>query len=81
MMARCFFQVGGPPCILQPVKLSAVVFAVLWTGWMVWWSGSFDPVNIIMLTICGAVAGYAWYRAMRWQLPRGRVPSRHGPRQ
>jgi hypothetical protein len=48
---------------------------------MLWWSGSFERVNIIMLTICGAVAGYAWYRAMRWQLPRGRVPSRHGPRQ
>jgi hypothetical protein len=63
------------------LKLSAVVFAVLWTGWMLWWSGSFDRVNVIMLAICGAVAGYAWYRAMRWQLPRGRVPSRHGPRQ
>jgi hypothetical protein len=34
-----------------------------------------------MLAISGAVAGYAWYRAMRWRLPRGRVPSRHGLRQ
>jgi hypothetical protein len=57
------------------LKLSAVVFTVLWTGWMLWWSGSLDRVNVIMLAICGVVAGYAWYRAMRWQLPRGRVPS------
>ena len=57
------------------LKLSAVVFTVLWVVWMVWWSGSFDRVNVMMLTICGGVAGYAWYRAMRWQLPRGRVPS------
>jgi hypothetical protein len=60
------------------LKLSAVVFTVLWTGWMLWWSGSFDRVNVIMLAICGVVAGYAWYLAMRWRLPRGRVPSRHG---
>jgi len=61
------------------LKLSAVVFAVFWTGWMLWWSGSFDRVNIIMLTICGGVAGYAWYRAMRWRLRRGRMP--YGRRQ
>jgi threonine/homoserine efflux transporter RhtA len=61
------------------LKLSAVVFTVLWTGWMLWWSGSFDRVNIIVLATCGGVTGYAWYRAMRWRLPRGRVPSRHGP--
>jgi hypothetical protein len=46
---------------------------------MLWWSGSFDRANVMMLTICGGVAGYAWYRAIRWRLPRGRVPSRHGP--
>ena len=39
---------------------------------------SIDPANIIILSICGAVAGYLWYRAMRWSfrrmklLPRGR---------
>jgi hypothetical protein len=63
------------------LKLSAVVFTVLWTGWMLWWSGSLDRVNVVMLAIGGAAAGYAWYRAMRWRLPRGRVPSRHGLRQ
>ncbi|HEY3030944.1 MAG TPA: hypothetical protein VGJ68_12290 [Bradyrhizobium sp.] len=65
----------------SPIEIERRVFTVLWTGWMLWWSGSFDRVNIIMLATCGGVTGYAWYRAMRWRLPRGRVPSRHGPRQ
>ena len=43
--------------ITNPVtslKWSSIAFAVLWTGWMVWWSGDFAPANIIILTICGA---------------------------
>ena len=52
------------------LKLSSVLFTVLWTGGMLWWSGSFDRVNIIMLAICGAAAGYLWYRAMRWWFQR-----------
>ena len=58
------------------LKLGAVVFTVLWSGWMLVWSGSFDRANVIMLAITGTVTGYAWYRAMRWQLARGRFPSR-----
>jgi hypothetical protein len=62
------------------LKRSAVIFAVLWTGWMLWWSGSFDRVNIIMLTICGAAVGYAWYRAMRWLFARrGMLPRDQHP--
>jgi hypothetical protein len=53
-----------------PLKWSATAFAVLWTGWMIWWSGDFAPANIIILTICGALAGYLWYRLMRWQFRR-----------
>jgi hypothetical protein len=54
---------------------SSIAFAVLWTGWMLWWSGSPDRVNVIMLAICGVVVGYAWYRAMRWQFRRrGMLP-------
>jgi uncharacterized membrane protein YedE/YeeE len=49
-----------------PLKLGAVVFAVLWTLWMLWWSGSLDRINIAMLMICGAMVGYFWYRCMRW---------------
>ncbi len=56
-----------------PLKLGAVAFAVLWTLLMMWRSGSLDRVNVIMLTICGAVAGYLWYLAMRWLLRRMRL--------
>ena len=60
------------------LKLSAIVFAVLWTCWMLWWSGSFDRVNVMMLTICGSAVGYAWYRAMRWQFQRRGLLPRNG---
>lgn len=71
------------PVTSNPVtslKLGAIAFTVLWIGWMLWWSGSFDRVNIIMLTICGCVAGYGWYRAMRWQFQRsGLLPRNPHP--
>ena len=55
------------------LKFSAIMFAVLWTGGMIWSSGSFDAANIIILALCGAAAGYAWYRAMRyWMIGRMR---------
>jgi hypothetical protein len=50
------------------LKAGALVFTVLWTGWMLWWSGSFDAANIVMLAICGGLAGYLWYRFMRYWL-------------
>ena len=56
-----------------PLKLGAIAFAVLWTLWMLWWSGSLDRVNVAMLTVCGAVAGYLWYLAMRWFARRARA--------
>ena len=57
------------------LKLCAMMFTVLWTGWMLWSVGSFDRVNVIMMATCGSVAGYAWYRAMRWQFRRsGMLP-------
>jgi hypothetical protein len=62
------------------LKLSAIAFTVLWTGWMLWWGGSFERANIILLTICGIVAGYVWYRAMRWQFQRsGMLPRNERP--
>jgi len=45
--------------------LASVMFAVLWTLGMIWWTGV-DTVNIIGLSISGAVAGVLWYFAMRW---------------
>jgi hypothetical protein len=56
------------------LKLCAAMFTVLWTGWMLWSSESRDGVHVIMLSICGIAAGYAWYRAMRWQFQRSTMP-------
>jgi hypothetical protein len=53
-----------------PLKLSAIAFTVLWSGWMLWWSGAYDPGNIIIISVCGAIAGYIWYRAMHWSFRR-----------
>jgi hypothetical protein len=53
-----------------PLKLCAIAFTVLWSGWMLWWSGSYDPANVIILAICGSIAGYLWYLAMRWWFRR-----------
>ena len=58
------------------LKLCSVFFTVFWIVGMLLWSDSIDGANIIMLAICGVVVGYFWYRAMRWQLPRGRIPAR-----
>ena len=44
-----------------PLKIGAIVFAVFWAAWMIWSSGSFDRVNIIMFSISGAVVGFLWY--------------------
>ena len=49
-----------------PLKLGAIAFTILWSGWMLWSSGTYEPANIILLAVCGSVAGYFWYRAMCW---------------
>jgi hypothetical protein len=62
------------------LKLCAAMFTVLWTGWMLWSSESRDGVRVIMLSICGIAAGYAWYRAMHWQFQRsGMLPRNEHP--
>ena len=55
---------------LLPLKAGAIILTVLWTAWMMWWSGSVSRVDLVILTLCGAVVGYLWYRAMRWQFER-----------
>ena len=52
------------------LKLGTAIFAILWTAWMVCWSGSDDGLNVIILSLCGVAVGYGWYRAMRWQFRR-----------
>jgi hypothetical protein len=46
--------------------LAALVFAVLWTVFMVLWSGDYSAVNVVILSVCGLVAGFAWAWAMAW---------------
>ena len=31
------------------------------------------PVNIVILSVCGAAGGYLWYRAMHWAFRRMRL--------
>ncbi|MBR1188807.1 hypothetical protein JQ634_17740 [Bradyrhizobium sp. AUGA SZCCT0240] len=49
-----------------PLKLSAIAFTVLWSGWMLWVGGSYEPAIITILAISGSIAGFLWYRVMRW---------------
>ena len=44
---------------------ASIAFAVLWTAFMIWWNGV-NTVNIVMLSIIGALIGVAWFFAMRW---------------
>ncbi|MBR0870649.1 hypothetical protein JQ633_09780 [Bradyrhizobium tropiciagri] len=46
--------------------LGSIAFAVLWTGGMLWSSGTVDKTDVIILSVCGVFAGIAWYYAMRW---------------
>lgn len=48
-----------------PLKWGAVVFALFWTGTMLWWVGATAPVEILILAFCGALGSYGWYHAMR----------------
>ena len=52
---------------------AAILFAVLWTGGMIWWTGP-EPANVLILAICGAIAAALWYfvmrKFMRWQFGR-----------
>jgi hypothetical protein len=61
-----------------PLKLSAIAFTVLWCGGMLWSSGAYEPANIIILAVCGSVAGYFWYRIMRWFFQRMKMLPNNG---
>ena len=51
------------------LKLSAVVFAVLWTLLMWWSRGPMDTVPLVVLALCGALAGGAVVLALRQVVP------------
>jgi len=46
--------------------LSALIFAALWTVFMVLWSGDYGVANIAILSIGGLITGFAWAWAMAW---------------
>ena len=46
------------------LKWSAIVFALLWTGWMVWFTGSFNSAGVVCSAVGGVMVGYFWYLAM-----------------
>ncbi len=53
------------------LKLSAIAFAVIWCGWIVFLND--EPNTLIITAICGSVAGYLWYRIMSWSFRRMRL--------
>ena len=63
---------------ISSLKLSAIAFTVLWSGWMLWWGGTYELANLVILSVSGAVAGYFWYRAMRWSFRRMNLLPRDG---
>jgi hypothetical protein len=62
----------------MPLKYCSIAFAVLWGGWMLWWSGTFTLANAVILAFCAAAAGYLWYRAMRWSFQWMKLLPRDG---
>jgi hypothetical protein len=56
------------------LKLSAAMFAVLWSAGMIWWSGDYSVPRIVIFSIAGAIGGLLWYWLMakwqRWVLAR-----------
>ena len=56
------------------LKLSAIVFAVLWTLLMWWSRGPMETVPLALLALGGAVAGGLWYwlygKWFRWYIER-----------
>jgi hypothetical protein len=47
-----------------PLILSAFAFGLLWSGWMVFLSQ--EPDTLAITAVCALVAGYFWFRIMRW---------------
>lgn len=53
--------------------LAAVMFGVLWTAGMLWWSAPLDAAAFIIWPVAGAVAACCWYWLMGfWMKCRAR---------
>ena len=47
-----------------PLILSAIAFALLWSGWVAYLSH--EPRTLAVTATCAFVASCLWYRIMRW---------------
>lgn len=55
------------------LRLSAIMFGVLWTLFMMWWSAPLDTAALIVWPIAGFATAVAWYAMMsRWTRARAR---------
>jgi hypothetical protein len=45
--------------------LATMLFAVFWTGFMIWWSGDTGIANVVILSVCGVMVAAAWAFAMK----------------
>ena len=61
---------------INQMRLSSLIFAVLWTATMWWWNRPFDTAQIVILVICGVLCGLGWHfgygRWFRWYFRRSR---------
>lgn len=49
-----------------PLKYASIMFALLWTFWMGWATGTSDLPSLAILAVCGTLAGIGWFYAMRF---------------
>jgi len=49
----------------MPLGPSAIVFGVLWTAGMLWWSGPLDASKIVIWSVAGVLTALGWYWLMR----------------
>ena len=61
-----------------PLILSAIAFAVLWSGWVA--CLSHEPRTLAITAACAFVAAFLWYRVMRWCFRLMRLLPRHHAR-
>jgi membrane protein DedA with SNARE-associated domain len=62
--------------------LSSILFAVLWTAGMLWWSAPLDAASTVILIVAGGIVGLLWYwlfgRWFRWHFGLDRNYRRTG---
>lgn len=46
------------------LRASAILFGVLWTGGMLWWSAPLNVPKIVIWSFTGVATAFAWYWLM-----------------